>query len=337
MPLPILEKTYQFNVNSWTDPLASTTEDKDRAAMLWLKNTLIGWTLSPWVVNYSCDGVTPGTLGDNDDRWSDTTDLVWASSGTAHSWMVLDAPVGSCQICINLGSGVTRVAQFIFSSEGLFTGGTVLNRPTADDETVTASEEWLDSSWVDPYQVVTHMLQSTDGKLCVFIVCRSDQPVGGWIFFEADDPEEGWSAPYGFWRIDAHTSGRWYYAQFLEELGVYTGAKVAYTGDAGQLFEFQFCAEGIEAPGGAVSKVPVGEALPGRNKISHEFSMTPALVVSTTTGALGVKGRIPDLYFAGTALDNGALLEDDEHNPEFKWAVFGNVVVPWNGTVPVRG
>ena len=332
MALPLLEKTWEHEVNYLTTHTAGSTEDKDRDAMLWLKNSLktsftAGWTVegSSNSTAYSMDGT---------DRWSSVSDLVWNNVGSAHSWIVLNAPVGSCQICIDLRTGVTRTATIAFSPEGLYTGGSILERPTAVDETCTSTNEWFDGVYWEPYEAFAHLLQSTDGEVCLFIVPRLGAMHGGFIFFKAGNPEPDWDAPYGFMRFDSQDGSPqvWMYSSWRNGSYYESGAKEAYTADAGNTFSFDFAVEGNINQ--AASMEAIGELVPGPNKISGAFPMSHLYVQSTETGARGMKGYIPDIYVVPEGLPNGYTLENDPDNPTFDWAVFGDLAVPWNGTQP---
>jgi hypothetical protein len=333
MALPILERSYQFAVNHWSSEQASTTEEKDRSIMFWMKNTVVGWTSSPWTVYQSSDGTAAGTEGDGVDRWLDEGDLVWNNPGTSHSWIVFDMPVGSGQICWDLQSP-TRNALFIFSPEGLFTGGTVTNRPTAVDEVVTVDQEWLDGSYTAPFRTVGHMLASTDGKMCMFLSTRKGHACTFWCFFEAGAPEPGWDLPYAFCRLDAQDDDQITTRNLTRySAGMYGGGKKAPTGDAGLTFTWVFCTEGSEGA------LVIGDDSqnPGRNRISRKFQLFPLLLGTWDTGARGVKGYLPDVYITGQAANNCSTIEADPTNPTREWAVFGCLVVPWDGSVPLGG
>ena len=89
-----------------------------------------------WTVAACCDSVAVAT--DGTDLWVDNTDLVYATAGTNHSWMVLQnsSVVSGYQICIDLAFTDTNgVKAYVYSScvTG-FTGGTLSSRPTSTTE-----------------------------------------------------------------------------------------------------------------------------------------------------------------------------------------------------------
>lgn len=333
MALPTLEKTWKFNVSR--PDLMESVAVKHKDALLWMKNNLIGRADAPWSVNYSCNSVDVGTPGDGVDRWLDYDDIVEAFPPGAHSWMVLDTPLGSSQLCIDYDSGSNWwILDMVFSPEGLFTGGTAGNRPTAVDEAVDGDFQWLDNDSGLGSRCLMSLLHTTDGSMNMWLTTRDGKVVGGWLLFEALNPESGWTMPYGFWRIGANRSyTAWGYDNFLNNTRATGGAKKEATGDAGVTFEVKFAGEGIRP--GTGSALPLGGQGFGRNSISGKYELATIWVMSETSGAKGLKGRIPDLYFVSTKLPEGASLEDDPFNPEFKWIVLGNIALPWDGSLPV--
>lgn len=346
MALPTLQKAWQFNVNNVVHAIANLSfqvseNDKDTDAMFWLKDGLVSWALAPWTVAGSCNSVLVGM--DGVDRWSGIGDVIWNTAGSAHSWIVLNAPTGPAQLCIDLGFNATRIAFLVFSPEGLFTGGSTTNRPTAPDEVGTASEEWLDGAYWTPHMVTTHLLQTLDGKTTFFAVCRGGSCQGGFLHFQVSNIEPNWEtdsegreAPYGFVFCDAGASGEAFDYYMLTDNPplptMQSYSKVAYTGDAGDTFKYNFCAEGSRLGTGDVDAV--GRKWAGKNNISQRWPMAAMTMVSVESGALGVKGRVPDIYFGATAKATGTHYEEDPFNPTYRWVQFGDIIVPWNGTVP---
>jgi hypothetical protein len=347
MVLPELQKSWQFNVNHLVMPNANagyqiSSEDKDRDAMIWLKNGLKSWASAPWTVAGSSNGIDEAAM-DGLDRWGGYDNVVWANPG-AHSWIVLTTPAGPAQLCIDLASGVSRVCTFGFSPEGLYTGGSVTARPTAVDEVCAVNKEWLDGTWVTPHKARLHLLQTTDGKVCLFLVCRNGVCIGGWLVFQVTNIEPGWEtdadgfdSPYSFVRMYAGTDSVFKYKALTDNALLYywkTGSKKAYVGGAGTTFEFQFCAEGIKLPPVNNSR-PIGYEWGGRNAISGGWPMSAMTMVTQEAGVEGVKGIVPDIYLAATTRPTGTNYEADPHNPTREWVQFGDIIVPWNGSIPL--
>ncbi len=122
----------------------------------------------------------------------------------------------------------------------------------------------------------------------------------------------------------------------------WAGSKIEYTGDEGHTFRHAFCGEG----GGTVSNQPIGQTAPGVNGISNRYPMAPVRGVayrvmdalgawSPNVGARQVLGRVPDLYATSTDLNTGDTMEANPASPTREWAVMGDAVVPWDGSVPI--
>lgn len=82
----------------------------------------------------SSDAVTAGL--DAVDRWTatlDTSKMVRAAAGVAHSWIVLsDAILG--HLCLDLSGGSDAAMLNVIRAKTAFTGGTTTARPTSVDE-----------------------------------------------------------------------------------------------------------------------------------------------------------------------------------------------------------
>jgi hypothetical protein len=180
-----------------------------------------------------------------------------------------------------------------------------------------------------------NIMQTTDGSVCLWIVVRNSKCVGGWMFFEAQEPEGNWTLPYCLWRISSNKDvERMVYTNYLNNSSAEGGGKKEATGDAGVTFDPKFAGEGLKLPA-TTTVAPIGNLGFGRNVISGKFSMGSIWVVSESSSARGIKGRIPDVYFVPSVLPTGATLENDPYNPQRKWAVFGNIAVPWDGSLPL--
>lgn len=143
MPIPALIRTYSARAN---EPLTSTTTllDMNRSIMFnfkqHLKNTAAGGVTSGsrhansvWTVVGSSDSVAFGL--DGVDRWAAISNLVWASSGTAHSWIVLQNTTIGYQLAIDLNATSTASVGVAATEIGTpFSGGSTTTRPTSTRE-----------------------------------------------------------------------------------------------------------------------------------------------------------------------------------------------------------
>ena len=137
----VLEKT-------WAVAEFNTSASTYNGTMLYIKTQLIA---GAWDIVMCCngDGVTEPSA---DDLWIDTGDIVWATAGSAHSWIVLSnnsliSSGAKFQVCFDLcntytGSGSCSGTLAVSYNAG-FTGGTKINRPTATDEIILVNNTYL--------------------------------------------------------------------------------------------------------------------------------------------------------------------------------------------------
>lgn len=146
MAIPVLSKSYAVKANI---PFVSTaTSVIVLQNDIWLlKQNLIGGTIaggsvgahsrasnSLWTVLGSSDGST-ASVNDGVDRWTDYTKVVCATSGSAHSWILLHNATNGYDILIDANNASTnlRIAA-TKTSDSVFTGGSTTVGPTATSE-----------------------------------------------------------------------------------------------------------------------------------------------------------------------------------------------------------
>ena len=162
MALPVLAKTWQFQVNGTLPMLPGSKALIQNTALVFaIKNGLVGFGTAPWVVRYSCNSVTAGTAGDGVDRWATVANLVWNNAGAAHSWMVLRQTGihSTYEILLSL-EPLSSTNLIVAQSDVGFTGGTTTARPTATDEYILGTANMTPSILTT---IRTHFMQSTDG------------------------------------------------------------------------------------------------------------------------------------------------------------------------------
>jgi hypothetical protein len=137
--LPALSKIWSRRENA---PLASTASKQALCAsnmLAWKRHLTgdasVGGTqqnardpASVWTVEQSCDGVTFGAS----DLWVGLSSLVWASAGSAHSWIVFANAALGLRMCFALNStDQANVGVFACETGNAYSGAALTQRPTA--------------------------------------------------------------------------------------------------------------------------------------------------------------------------------------------------------------
>lgn len=319
MALPTLSKTWQFNVNNQTTAQGTALADS-RKTLRAIKNAMIGFATNPWTVRYSCDSVTAGTAGDGVDRWSADTKLVWANAGTAHSWIVLrQTGIGttyelliSCEGSSSSGSILT-----ILTSISGFSGGSTTARPTATDElTVASSGQWIGGGDVSNRWSV---MQSTDGQCTRILVGYSGNFTTLIVLDKPNNPTTGWSTP-NFSALYFNAVG----LSLATANVVSTSTPLARSRIGSVNGSVSLTIEGIS--NNFATDTTIGNIA---NEVDSSWDMWPLGIACITSGARGRHGSLFDFWAISTVRASGDMIPADGSN---QFAVFGNFVLPWNGS-----
>ena len=210
MALPTLVKTWQIE---GSQAVGGDNLSMHQGIIFTLKQNMIGKDFSgsslgytnPWVVESSCDGTGGGgSFGNNDlvDRWIDSGDLVWANTGTSHSWVVLKNNVTGVQVCFDLDSSNDQFMHLSWSlaaGYGVANGGTdgsASDRPTATDQRTLINTAAFCGGSASETNAVVHTWQSTDGE-CTRVAAMFDEILMMfWAFDKAQNPVAGWNGNY---------------------------------------------------------------------------------------------------------------------------------------------
>ena len=332
MPAPVLSKTWQYDVNQRFGPGTNTTTAKE--VLLGIKTSLIGFASSPWAVWGSCDGAGGFGNGDAVDRWVDITDLVGATAGLNHSWVVLSQPGlgNNASICIDFTADYT-LAVYLSPAAGFGlanggTDGTAIACPTASDMVSIyeiANDEFIGS--VSEYQYCLHVMESTDGECTrIFLTfCAATSPGRSnylmWMIDKAKNPKSEWTNPvFGTYysyagnpipRIE-HLSGKYM---------IVTAAPKIVTRINGVESWLSFTSEGLY-----VAPLAYNQLL-GLDDTSNALLAYGVGIISFGMER-GRKGEVYDLWFG---FDNSMMDTGDQYE-DFTFAQFHQVIVPWNGT-----
>lgn len=323
MPLPSLEKTWQFSVNQQV-LFSDATSHLDTCQKFWFKviNSLLGFAQSPWTVVGSGNSTAAGMDGVN--RITASTNFVWSISG-ARTWIVLKqvGVAANFQVCFEFGYNATPVergVRVIISPSAGFTGGSTTLRPTATDEHVVLSNGQVIPNAVnttDPFPLALHAMQTTDGSITRLIFYYR-QVASTIISFEKPaDAVAGWNIPY-ICATSFSQGGTLTYSTY------YTNAN-AHSSQAGA-FSMHMSVEGYagNAIGNGLNSVP--------NEFSLEWPITPMGLICPTAPRRGRHGRVVDLWWGSTFHIDGTCYPGDGTR---QFVQFGHMIFPWNGTIPV--
>lgn len=330
MSIVTLNKSYDFLVNQVIDGEGLDTHAFMRQPIWEIKNTLVSYPNNPWTVLWSSDATSAGAT----DYWVDATAVVFHSGTNPHSWVVLGSYAGG-QLLIDCKSSASTREDIItikWSNEGLFVGpGTVNVAPVAADEHVLLNAvQWRNYVYDgDILPVQLHGIHSTDGEIDHVILtfggvpflywakqtiqCRvTNYNLGNIFFAHTCDSVNTSRMGYG-----SHTDQQWW------------AGKKDYSGDGTGIFS---C--GLTNFVGS-STNELGSVLPGANTFSGYSPLYPIGMMSMSAGYEGRHGQLVDQWFTPSSFSTGFTFEEDKDNPTFELAVFGSMLLPWNGTPPV--
>jgi len=329
MALPTLIKTWQFQVNNQV-PAQGSSLATSRAMMRAIKNSLIGtgaWTNSangaiavtnPMTVAGSANGA--GGFGmDGVDRWAADANLVWAASGSPHSWFVFNHPSGA-QILFDLNSATDTVMRMGISPSGAYAGGSNTDRPTAADENIfspaiswgcagNATHRW-------------HVLKSSDGLIFRVVI-----NTGG--------------ATRGFWQMETVNNriGAFWPEPTVITLDGSNASTVATTGDLMSTastvlpkgrddtanISLVWTCEGVNSQAlNLLETTPIDK--------TGENPMFPAGLYSITAGHIGPIASLIDAWWGLANFADGTTYPALGTLDQF--VQFSDVIMPWNQTVP---
>lgn len=343
MPLPALDLTYQFSVNNVV-AAQGTALATSRALLFAIKRALTLFSTLPWVVRYSCNGTVAGTVNDGVDRWITEADLVFSTASSAKSWIVLRNADGLEMMieCRSAGSNGRNLAVAI-SASAHFTGGTTTTRPTATDEMVlidglsAAQSAWgqgTSGSSTDR-NYAWHVLHSTNGLVTQIIICYNNNATGFWYLGRVSQPVTGWTLPVmgAIWADGASTpvSGA-HYNEMADGNNTDVGNQHAMARfPAGNAKVF---ATAIAFGTGSSNTADYsGRRVTTVNEVSSEWELQQVGIGCAAPGFRGMShGRLYDVRWASTGTPTGTDFPADATRVR---ATFGNIVVAWNGSVPI--
>ena len=328
MALPILTKTWNFNVNqTFTSPdQISSVRNLYFNIKQSLKNS------GGWQVVASSNG----SVANTNDNWTSTSSLNW-SGGGPRSWIILKHPTNNSQFLmdlINSGAGWASLASY-YSRNGWNVSGALstssLPSPidTGDSNTIFSNGNYVFDNTT--FNFALHYMYSTDGYCHRIIVYSSDIPIFCIIL---DTPETSYNASWAptspqpstamvihpvfptYGIVNVMTLANFYTNSYMKTRVGPVGSTAA------QNISLYLSAEGYNS-----NLLVNGLKIP--NDLTGEYPMLETGLVSTSTPYLGKIGRLPDLWFGVTNLIGSPSYPDDG---SAQFVQHGCIITPWNGS-----
>jgi len=323
MALPVLSKTWQYNVNQAITAAGSVTAT-GQAIFLAIKNTLKGFGTLPWTVRGSSDSVAAGM--DAVDRWVAAGNLVGGNPAVAHSWIVLRQTgiATNYELCIDLTDVGFSSQTIVISPSAAFTGGSTTDRPTATDEIVLINGGACWSN-LDANHVI-HGWQSTDGQCTRLVVWRASTNLCTFLMFDKPATSvTGWTNPsLGAWQAAGAGVPNLY-----STLGHATASP--FKGRGSTTMTLAFTGEGAYSSGTYMSQTTDIGTNP--NDFDSNWPLFPIGLFSTTAAHRGRHGTVSDLWWKPQSVGNAGDTFPNDATRLF--VAFGDLIFPWNGSVPV--
>lgn len=344
MTLPSLTRSWQFQVNQGVTAQGSVLATA-RALLRTIKDSMLGtgsWTdsagtattsTSNWTVSGSCNSVATGM--DGTDRWTASSDLVWAAGAGAKSWIVLRqtgiatkyeilielsaaGPVANlCSISVSPSAG--------FGSANGGTDGSTTTPPTAIDGISLITGAAWGMSTSDANQR-WHVMKSSTGRSTRVLISRNGWAVALWSFEQPGSVVTGWTNPSASWVIASGTAAP---ASSALTYATAAGSAIAQGRGASSMAMF-LTGEGIRSASAAT--VLLGERDTSANVISGNYPFYPIGLYSDTASNKGRHGTMVDLWWGlGSLADTTTYPLAGTKN----FIHSGAFVIPWNTTTPV--
>jgi hypothetical protein len=312
--LPTPDKLWNFDVNVALPSLGSADAD-GRRFIRKLKTKILGG--GAWTVKRSSNAAAVA----NSDLWSSDASVIYGSSGSPHSWIVLQRTDVAFELLLDVNHGsVYNYGTVVISRSG-FTGGTVSNRPTATDAVYVIGTATNYAAWhaagSAAFSSVLHCFNSADGQVQRIVALKANVTV---LFIDLStlkNPPSGWATPFVVgWVPSAPT-----FSAINNSGG---GSEGRYFGFHGTLpIQAYLATEGYTVAGTASA---IGALQIIQNELSAAWSMTPVAVVGYSPGTKGRHGNLYDLWFGEINKTNSTTYPADASR---QFIQFSYLILPW--------
>ena len=315
MALPNKEKTWVFDyINEQIS--SDTLETLVDSTWLHIKNSLVGlgWTVR---------GSSNGTTADTSDNWDTVADLVHSSG--AHSWIVLRHSTMDLEICIDLDTTVPEYFDMWVARSAYNLAAPVTTaKPTATTEWQIHSSATLCSAAA--VRTITHVIGTDEspGNVTAILVYWADADYyivecSHFIFAIPEDAPSGWTTP----------------AIFSTKVNTANGPTAMYSTDTNNhMFvgtsKYNFYCTG-ECVNGTLLTYKY-QGFPCDLDTDAGRLLSSIGIFSVDSGARGVNGRLPDIYWAPAHDTHGSVYDATSKT----WIKLGALFLPWDGATTPR-
>ena len=346
MTYPTLENgPYIFNVNNlFTE---STGPDHCKRMLLELKNALkaLGGAGVVWDVVASSDSsgyVNKG--GGSPDLWTDITDVIPHTAGSAHSWIILENQTTGAELLIDYAYGSTTYDRVIiqFSPGGNFTAdGDASNAPTATDAQLMYDNDKLFSNDDGGYT-----------KFVMNVMCSADKKTTRWYWHEKNDASAANGGMVGLIEEVQNTPSEWNSTYKTAVLFYNYGPEFSTTPnvkspnltrlDDGKMYcryvtsepysdwiSSYLTMEGYRETNGYIYGFFYNNVEQG---LVDGYPINPIGLFREVNPKGGSLGRLRDIYFGQNTQDTLSTYPADASRLWIKW---GALIVPWDGSAPL--
>lgn len=281
-------------------PTQDTLVHQGQTILYNLKQKLVA---AGYVIEISSDGTTLKT--DGTDQWSSSASVVFATAGSAHSYVVLKTPSGmlpssnQARVLIDCGVGASNnhLANFGFATAAYTSSGSVNTIPTAPtNNSAFNNKQFL------------HSTVANSKWHCQYVTAGTE--VGNFLFEISQDGTGRFHFALGVLAIHgAETGDNWpvvFICSFVEtstgamSVGQITGsthsAQAHYDGTMATGARFINAYSNADGTDVMASFGTAGSSITG---VYPDF---PLVVADTTAGKLTVRGYIVDLAWAPSAV-----------------------------------
>lgn len=354
MPLPVLDKSYTFNVNNvipldggFTPSNDGEQPTNDRKELLrQVKDALMATAF--WSVKSSSNGTTPGTgAGDN---WSTIADILWAlDTGTPNfAWSVWQNTVLDLEVLLVCrtnsndegGTPSAYISRPTLSGSSGFTGGAANARPTATDESYILNNEswgWGSGDATGKAWVFSTMV-STDGEVTRVVWFNVNEIRGFWFFERLKNPVTGVSSPEIVCKMRSVGAGGGAGNPDATYAGLHDADASVYSPQYLGTSPVQQNPQALSKPpevymtSEGFNGQPCGQQFVSFNDVDGEYGFFPVGMASLFSGFAGRMGEFYDMWWG---IDGNATGDTYPVAGTNLFIQVNDLILPWNGTVPV--